>query len=89
MSKWRPLLIKFLLELFRFHGLGLDMDEEPYCVTCNRKFNCRSSDSLDDEATLFRCKQCGPFLECRACCVDRHRRSPIHTIEVHFFLREI
>ncbi|KAF9002597.1 hypothetical protein BDZ89DRAFT_1146428 [Hymenopellis radicata] len=31
---------------------------------------------------LYRCKDCGDFLECRECSLDRHSWSPLHAIQV-------
>ena len=44
-----------------------------------------TSDNLPSNAVcseLFRCRNCGDFLECTSCCVARHKRFPLHVIEV-------
>ena len=33
---------------------------------------------------LFRCRTCGSFHECQACCLRRHQRTPLHKVEVCF-----
>ncbi|KAJ7115651.1 hypothetical protein C8R43DRAFT_1138108 [Mycena crocata] len=30
---------------------------------------------------IFRCGQCGEFKQCRACCLDLHTRTPLHSVE--------
>ena len=39
-------------------------------------------DSVD---VLYRCRVCGEWKECGACCLARHQRTPLHRIEVCLF----
>lgn len=53
-----------------------------------------ASDQMRTEATgenvsqeavtnvLFRCRTCGEWKECESCCLHRHKRSPLHRVEV-------
>ncbi|KAJ7178517.1 hypothetical protein C8R43DRAFT_871571 [Mycena crocata] len=34
-----------------------------------------------DAIRLFKCRQCGDFFQCKACCVDHHARTPLHAIQ--------
>ncbi|KAJ7919700.1 hypothetical protein B0H13DRAFT_2428738 [Mycena leptocephala] len=31
---------------------------------------------------LFKCGDCGEFLQCKSCCLETHKRTPLHTIQV-------
>ncbi|KAJ7154647.1 hypothetical protein C8R46DRAFT_1227479 [Mycena filopes] len=31
---------------------------------------------------VFRCDECGQFLQCKDCCVERHQMSPLHFLKV-------
>lgn len=31
---------------------------------------------------LYRCRVCGEWKECGACCLQRHQRTPLHRMEV-------
>lgn len=80
MSKFLPESQAILLETLRREGLH-GMLGKPCCVACGLAMGSQRDDgSLID--ALFRCDTCGEFTECKTCCLDRHRRTPLHTIKV-------
>lgn len=83
LTPWRAMIQAFLEETFVFHSLGVGLLESE-CISCGCHFDCRTSSPLEDDSTLYRCTQCGPFVECLSCCKHRHMRTPIHAIEVRF-----
>ncbi|KAK6988081.1 CxC2 domain-containing protein [Favolaschia claudopus] len=76
MSLWRPLKGEFLTELLRHDGLG-DDTADPRCAHCNCGFSASPSDRL----RLFKCYECGQFLQCADCCLLNHKRTPLHVIQ--------
>ncbi|KAJ6475018.1 hypothetical protein C8R47DRAFT_986520 [Mycena vitilis] len=63
-------------EILRRAGLG-DSARAQSCALCNRE--------LSDSGTsghCYRCADCGEFLQCRQCCLQRHALSPLHMLEV-------
>ncbi|KAK6993086.1 CxC2 domain-containing protein [Favolaschia claudopus] len=70
MSLWRPLAGDFLDELLRHEGLG-DYSDCPQCTVCGAKGSIR----------LFKCGDCGQFLQCQGCCISRHQLTPLHVLE--------
>ncbi|KAK6985142.1 CxC2 domain-containing protein [Favolaschia claudopus] len=76
MSLWRPLKGEFLAELLRHEGLG-DDTANPSCAHCAAQFNPRSSPPV----RVFKCYECGQFLQCLSCCVANHARTPLHVIK--------
>lgn len=73
MQTFRQVKQQFLDEMLRHEGLGLDM-HDPRCASCDTTF--------DDAKGLIKCEDCGTFLECASCCVQRHRCLPHHRIQV-------
>ncbi|KAJ7787707.1 hypothetical protein B0H14DRAFT_2399238 [Mycena olivaceomarginata] len=71
MLQWRPLKGLFLDELLRQDGLGNDLDH-PCCAHCDAHLS---------TTRMFRCSDCGQFLQCMNCCLSHHRRLPLHSIE--------
>ncbi|TRM57177.1 hypothetical protein BD626DRAFT_412511 [Schizophyllum amplum] len=71
MSCWRPLEQKYLHELLRHEGLGSSHDHV-LCATC------KSSPPTGEY--LFKCEDCGVFLQCRSCCLARHTTAALHHI---------
>ncbi|KAK7022207.1 CxC2 domain-containing protein [Favolaschia claudopus] len=71
MKSWRPMLQFFLDELLRREGLG---DQAESCSCCQKTFTagCRR----------FRCRQCGIFIQCKECLLERHQLTPLHTPQV-------
>ncbi|KAF8122736.1 hypothetical protein K438DRAFT_1603507 [Mycena galopus ATCC 62051] len=74
MQLWRPLASQYLDALLRREGLGNSLFK-PGCSCCGAEY----VDGVD--VRLFRCDQCGPFLQCRGCLLARHMLSPLHTIK--------
>ncbi|KAK7045182.1 CxC2 domain-containing protein [Favolaschia claudopus] len=72
MSLWRPLMGEFLTELLRHEGLG-DDTTDPCCAHCSARFSAQVS--------LFKCYECGQFLQCLDCCLENHKRTPLHVIQ--------
>ncbi|KAK7040000.1 CxC2 domain-containing protein [Favolaschia claudopus] len=70
MSLWRPLMGDFLAEILRHEGLG-DDDCAPRCALCG----------VSEHIRLFKCADCGQYLQCESCCLKDHRRTPLHTLK--------
>ncbi|KAJ7182634.1 hypothetical protein C8R43DRAFT_1116267 [Mycena crocata] len=75
MAKWRDMKQFFLDETVRREGLG-DSLHDPKCALCQKPVG------GDVRAPrFFRCKDCGEFLQCKQCCLERHQPSPLHLVE--------
>ncbi|KAF9018837.1 hypothetical protein BDZ89DRAFT_1139731 [Hymenopellis radicata] len=86
--------VERLKEMLRRHGLG-NATLDPKCCKCGVRMvsgddgeagettleNATPS-TLDTCSELYRCKDCGDFLECRRCSLERHAWSPLHVIQV-------
>ncbi|KAJ7059318.1 hypothetical protein C8F01DRAFT_1301916 [Mycena amicta] len=70
MQLWRRQIPSYLDELLRSEGLGRHL-EHPRCAVCGA-----------DGLRLFRCRQCGQFLQCETCLRERHQQQPLHRPEV-------
>ncbi|KAF7324858.1 CxC2 domain-containing protein [Mycena kentingensis (nom. inval.)] len=66
MRLWRGKIPSYLNELLRLEGLGRH-HERPRCAECQQ-----------EDVKLFRCRQCGLFLQCESCLRRRHERQPLH-----------
>ncbi|KAJ7652310.1 hypothetical protein B0H17DRAFT_1214975 [Mycena rosella] len=77
---FRPLKNFFLDELLRHEGLG-DYLHNSFCAHCETQF---ASEKVagDPWARIFKCYECGVFLQCKACCIAHHARSPLHVIKL-------
>jgi hypothetical protein len=73
MEVWRPHMSWFLDWLLRRDGLG-DYLHKPACACCQS--------TVEMGGRLFRCLQCGEFLQCQSCLLDRHRLNPLHSVKV-------
>ncbi|KAJ6509365.1 hypothetical protein C8R47DRAFT_1208549 [Mycena vitilis] len=71
MSLFRPLAPDFLDALLRREGLG-DYVHNPACTCCGVSYG--------DGVRLFRCTQCGEFLQCYNCVLSRHALTPLHCL---------
>ncbi|KAJ7076255.1 hypothetical protein B0H15DRAFT_790828 [Mycena belliarum] len=60
--------------MLRHEGLADALDSQE-CAHCNEAF------SQDDAARIFKCVDCGEFLQCEGCCLATHARSPLHVIK--------
>jgi hypothetical protein len=75
MSLWR--LLKGKLDEILWHdGLGDDL-HGPKCA------HCKSPATL--MTGMFKCVECGQFLQCRDCCLAHHALTPLHVIKVSVF----
>jgi hypothetical protein len=81
MSEWRPLQDEFQDELLRHDGLA-DDTEHPCCSLCSKVYDPTPTDVPGVVATIYKCRTCGAFLQCRECCLEEHIRRPLHVIEV-------
>jgi flavoprotein len=70
MAQWRPLKQFFLDEVLVCEGLGY-FAKSPCCALCQK---------VDEH--LFKCAECGEFLQCKTCCVGRHALTPLHLLKV-------
>ncbi|KAJ6512421.1 hypothetical protein C8R45DRAFT_1206552 [Mycena sanguinolenta] len=91
MSLFRPLMGFFVDELNRHAGLGDDW-ESPCCAICDTAYD----RSARDSGRIFKCYECGQFLQCTSCCLSTHQRSPLHEIQewngsfwIHATLRDL
>ncbi|KAJ7874124.1 hypothetical protein B0H13DRAFT_1894675 [Mycena leptocephala] len=75
MSIFRPMKAFFLDELLRHEGLG-DDQHLPHCALCEAMFE----PGILGASRLFKCNDCGDFLQCGSCCLDAHARTPLHTL---------
>ncbi|KAJ7160865.1 hypothetical protein C8R46DRAFT_904981 [Mycena filopes] len=72
MTLWRPLAQKFLDALLRREGLGR-ATVAPACSCCKAAYG--------PGVRLFRCAQCGDFLQCFGCVGSRHTLTPLHCLK--------
>ncbi|KAJ7704194.1 hypothetical protein B0H16DRAFT_1482683, partial [Mycena metata] len=73
MSLWRPLKAKFLDERLRHAGLGDDLFD-PKCAHCKAPY-------VQNAGRIFKCADCGQFLQCQTCCISHHALTPLHVIK--------
>ncbi|KAJ7896572.1 hypothetical protein B0H13DRAFT_1885077 [Mycena leptocephala] len=71
MAEWRPLKQFFLDETLWSEGLGHSSDF-PHCLLCGNDVG---------QQGFFKCIDCGDFLQCKSCCVDRHGVTPLHFLK--------
>ncbi|KAJ7834683.1 hypothetical protein B0H13DRAFT_2369770 [Mycena leptocephala] len=60
---------EFLEEMLRLSGLGDSIDDRT------------NADPLLPDRRIFRCRECGEFLQCKNCCLDRHAMTPLHLLK--------
>ncbi|KAK0429798.1 hypothetical protein EV421DRAFT_1945930 [Armillaria borealis] len=83
MYAWIPYAQDFLDETIRHAEFG-NSSVNPCCATCQWMWKGKAH-SLEGEAvahTLYCCRTCGEFFECRDCCCRRHQRLPLHKVEM-------
>ncbi|KAF7316401.1 CxC2 domain-containing protein [Mycena indigotica] len=68
---WRPLMSTFLDGMIRHDGLG-DYSQCTKCAFCKDA-------NINDQ--LFRCEDCGEFLQCEGCVRERHALAPLHVVK--------
>ncbi|KAJ7079314.1 hypothetical protein C8R43DRAFT_1143270 [Mycena crocata] len=76
MAKWREMKQFFLDESVRRDGLG-DAIHGAECLLCQKPVG----PDAPGAPRFFRCQDCGDFLQCKQCCIDRHQPSPLHLLE--------
>ncbi|KAJ7893749.1 hypothetical protein B0H13DRAFT_1625094 [Mycena leptocephala] len=76
MSLWRPIKGFFLDEIIRHEGLA-DDTANPHCAHCETTFE----PGVPDSPRLFKCYDCGQFLQCASCCLSHHKLTPLHVIQ--------
>ncbi|KAJ6544608.1 hypothetical protein DFH09DRAFT_928307 [Mycena vulgaris] len=74
MSFFRPLKGFFLDEILWHEGLGDAIDKQE-CALCEKSL------SSETAARIFKCYDCGQFLQCEGCCISHHARTPLHVIK--------
>jgi hypothetical protein len=77
MSLWRPLKQEFSDELVRHDGLADNLGN-PRCAHCQRLYDADEPTSM----RIFKCADCGQFLQCKDCCLSHHALTPLHVIRV-------
>lgn len=81
MHLWRPLKQTFMDSLLWHDGLGDHDLPTLCCALCKADYT--PSSRPDSEGTrLFKCRPCGEFMQCKACCLMRHERTPFHLLKV-------
>lgn len=76
----------FLDESLRLHGLGYSCLSQS-CALCECAVGVDANTPEPDgrPKRFFRCRDCGVFIQCQACCVERHAAAPLHFLEVSSF----
>ncbi|KAJ7132913.1 hypothetical protein C8R43DRAFT_1133457 [Mycena crocata] len=68
--KWCPLAQMYLDELLRDEGLG-DAMSDARCGSCLKNAN-----------RMFRCTDCGAYIQCETCVKHKHTLEPLHRLKV-------
>ncbi|KAJ7015934.1 hypothetical protein C8F04DRAFT_984112 [Mycena alexandri] len=76
MAQWQKEMQFFLDETLRCEGFA-DWLVVPECALCKKPL--RPLGGTPEH--LFRCSDCGEFLQCLECCLSHHRMSPLHVLE--------
>ncbi|KAJ7024364.1 hypothetical protein C8F04DRAFT_969055 [Mycena alexandri] len=76
MAQWRKEKQFFLDETLRREGLG-DCMVAPECALCEKLLRPLGGTT----ERMFRCSDCGEFIQCLECCLSHHRMSPLHFLE--------
>ncbi|KAJ7858228.1 hypothetical protein B0H14DRAFT_3085090 [Mycena olivaceomarginata] len=79
MGVWRPMADFFLDELVRHDGFGDHGGPKIRCTLCPQCYT--HGDAGPDAVRIFKCRQCGEFLQCKGCCIAGHAKTPLHFIE--------
>jgi hypothetical protein len=77
-SLWRPLKGFFLDELLRHDSLGDDL-ADPHCALCSVSLQVGEPNLA---GRVFKCYECGQYLQCGSCCLAQHSRTPLHVVQV-------
>jgi hypothetical protein len=73
----------FLDETLRHCGLGYStMSQKCALCECTLGVGANAPEEDGRPKRIFRCRECGVFLQCQKCCVQRHALTPLHFLEV-------
>ncbi|KAJ7060165.1 hypothetical protein C8F01DRAFT_1058798 [Mycena amicta] len=70
---WRKQIPFYLDAMIRREGLG-DYMKQPECMFCQAAFE-------KGRTRIFRCEDCGEFLQCESCVRSRHTLTPLHVLK--------
>ncbi|KAF7313215.1 CxC2 domain-containing protein [Mycena kentingensis (nom. inval.)] len=73
MRVWREQRDIILDNLMRHDGLGTDT-AHPACFFCRAEYE-------QGKTRVFRCQECGVFLQCLSCLEQKHEVQPLHVIQ--------
>ncbi|KAJ7105451.1 hypothetical protein C8R43DRAFT_1140778 [Mycena crocata] len=73
-SLWRPLKGLFLDEVLRHDGLGDDLND-PRCAHCDTPYVGGAA------SRIFKCEDCGQYLQCKKCLLSHHACTPLHVVK--------
>ncbi|KAJ7439189.1 hypothetical protein B0H11DRAFT_1752144 [Mycena galericulata] len=76
MSEFPEVQQLFSDEILRRAALG-NWTLKQTCALCQKLV----ANSAETFVPCFRCTDCGEFLQCRECCLDRHASSPLHSLQ--------
>ncbi|KAJ7430104.1 hypothetical protein B0H11DRAFT_2264340 [Mycena galericulata] len=76
MSEFSEVQQLFSDEILRRAALG-NWTIKQTCAHCEKLV----ANSADTFIPCYRCTDCGEFLQCRECCLDRHASFPLHILE--------
>ncbi|KAJ7437065.1 hypothetical protein B0H11DRAFT_2255628 [Mycena galericulata] len=76
MSEFAEVRQLFSDEILRRAGLG-NWTLKQACALCDKPVG----NSSETFTPCYRCAQCGEFLQCRECCLDRHATTPLHSLQ--------
>jgi hypothetical protein len=89
MAEFKEIQQDLLYEMLRLSGLADSMND-PECALCHAKLDSGGpllpppgANSLDH--CIFKCPDCGEFLQCKHCCLARHAMMPLHFLKVFYF----
>ncbi|KAJ7143254.1 hypothetical protein C8R46DRAFT_1167838 [Mycena filopes] len=94
MAEFKEIQQVVLEEIMRLSGLA-DSMAHPKCALCDCALDADApvvevakdglEPSFEDDTPdrrIFKCAECGEFLQCRTCCMHRHLMTPLHFLKV-------
>ncbi|KAJ6464311.1 hypothetical protein C8R47DRAFT_992066 [Mycena vitilis] len=79
MSEFPEVQQLYLNETVFMHGLGYATTVQQ-CALCEQSVGMQAALG-SGKRRFFRCKQCGVFLQCLECCLERHALNPLHFVQ--------
>ncbi|KAJ6449815.1 hypothetical protein C8R47DRAFT_999092 [Mycena vitilis] len=79
MSEFAEVQQLYLNETMHMHGLGYDTASQQ-CGLCEQPLG-EAAAKGSGRRRIFRCQQCGVFLQCLECCLARHALAPLHVLD--------